>query len=120
MRARYLLLLSNNYSNKKWCVELRNTSCDPREYVFDCTGEAMPDDLEYGVYDYALLHCAIPYDVEFARVLLDSVVKTQQGEFALRDLRPETGMLEFRPDAERGPYGWCEKINERLYDDSVS
>lgn len=116
MRNRYLLLLNNNYSNKKWCIELFNSSCDPREYVFDNFGDMVPEYFEYGVYDYALLHCSIPYEVEFSPVLLDSRIITSDGTFTLRQLSPETGMLEFRPSDDPHGFDTCERINVRNYD----
>lgn len=116
MKNRYLLLLSNNYSNKKWCFELFNRSCDNSMYIFEDFGQIIPDDFDYGLYDYALLHCAIPYEVEFNSVLLDSVIHTLGGDFLLRDLSPETGMLEFKPDENGSPYGVCDKIDVRNYD----
>lgn len=115
MRNRYLLLLSNNYSNQKWCLEVFNTSCDDSMYIFDNFGEMLPDDFPFGVYDYCLIHCSIPYDVEFKPILLDSIIHVTEGDFKLKDLSPETGMLEFKPD-ENNLYGVCEKYNVRHYD----
>lgn len=115
MRNRYLLLLSNNYSNQKWCLEVFNTSCDDSMYIFDNFGEMLPDDFPFGVYDYCLVHCSIPYDVEFKPLLLDTEITADGQTFKLKDLSPETGMLEFKPD-ESNPYGVCEKYNVRHYD----
>lgn len=115
MRNRYLLLISNNYSNQKWCFELFNSSCDDSMYIFEDFGEIVPDDFPFGVYDYCLIRCAIPYEVEFKPILLDSIIHVMEGDFRLKDLSPETGMLEFKPD-ESNPYGVCDKIDVRNYD----
>lgn len=115
MRNRYLLLLSNNYSNQKWCLELFNMSSDDSMYIFDNFGEMMPSEFPYGVYDYCLIRCAIPYEITFKPILLDSIIHVTEGDFMLKDLSPETGMLEFKPD-ESNPYGVCEKFNVRQYD----
>lgn len=116
MRSRYLLLLSNTYSNEKWCLEVFNTSCDNSMYIFEDFGEILPDDFPFGVYDYCLIHCSIPYEITFKPILLDSIIHVEGGDFLLKDLSPETGMLEFKPD-ENNPYGYCEKFNVRHYDD---
>jgi hypothetical protein len=84
-------------------------------YIFEDFGEMVPDTFPFGLYDYALLHCSIPYEVEFKPILLDSIIHVEEGDFMLRDLSPETGMLEFKPD-ENNPYGYCEKYNVRQYD----
>lgn len=117
MRNRYLLFLSNNYSNKKWCFELNNTCCDGTQYIFEDFGQIVPDDFDYGVYDYALLRCAIPYEITYNSILLDTVITAGGSSFTLRQLSPETGMLEFKPDEGGSPYGSCDKIDVRHYDD---
>ena len=120
MRNRYLLFLYNNYSNEKYCLELFNVSCDPDRYVFEDFDKSLPADFPYGVYDYALVHCSIPYSVDLRPILLDTVitVNDEQGEktdFALRQLSPETGLLEFRPDAANGQTWENVQGDDRLY-----
>ncbi len=98
MRNRYLLFLQNNYSNERWMFEVFNTSEDPGCYVFSGFGDVIPQDFKYGTYDFALVHCSIPYEVEYRPCLLDTVITADGKPFVLRELRPETGMIEFRPD----------------------
>ena len=112
---RYLLFLNNNYSNEKYCIELENVSCEPDKYVFEDVDKALPADFPYGVYDYALVRCAGPYEVVFMPCLLDTVIKADGVSFCIRRLRPETGMLEFRPDDERGPVWDTVEGEPRLY-----
>lgn len=124
MRNRYLLFLANNYSGEKFCFEVFNASCEPNYYRFEDFDEILPLDFKYGVYDYALLHCSIPYGIEWHPCLLDTriIIHDNLTEidkvFELRDLKPETGMLEFKP--ENGLNGDSEAWdtvmgNDRLY-----
>ena len=104
MNNRYLLFLQNNYSNEQYCFEVFNSACDQTQYVFEDFDEVLPLDFKYGTYDYALLHCSIPYGLEWhpclldTRILIHDDITETDKIFTLRDLKPETGMLEFRPD----------------------
>lgn len=104
MRNRYLLFLQNNFSNEQFCFEVFNASCDPEMYVFEDFNNTIPYDFKYGCYDYALLHCSIPYGIEWhpclldTRIILHDDLTDTDKVFTLRDLKPDTGMLEFRPD----------------------
>lgn len=117
MKARYLLFLWNNYSNQKYCFEVFNSACDPNQYVFQDFDRTIPADFPYGTYDYALLHCSIPYSVDFRPCMLDTEITADGSTFTLRQLRPETGLLEFRPDG-KGSDIWESVVgNDRLYID---
>lgn len=98
MRNRYLLFLQNNYSGERWVFEVLNVSGDPDYYRFEGFEQVIPADFKYGTYDFALVHCSIPYSVEFKPCLLDTVITAEEKSFTLRELRPETGLFEFRPD----------------------
>lgn len=117
MRNRYLLFLYNNYSNQKYCFEVFNSACGPDKYVFEDFDKVIPADLPYGTYDYALLHCSIPYLLVLRPTMLDSEIIVEDGTFTLRQLRPETGLLEFRPDG-KGNDVWDSVLgSDRLYID---
>jgi hypothetical protein len=92
-------------------------SSDDSMYFFDNFGEMVPNTFPFGLYDYCLIHCSIPYEITFKPILLDSIIHVTEGDFRLRDLTPETGMLEFKPDEGGSPYGSCDKIDVRHYDD---
>lgn len=105
MRNRYLFLLNNNWTGEKFLFELFNLSCDPRYYEFDIQ---VPDEMEYGEYDYFLLHCELPYELEFSNNLIDSriTVMSKEGErssWFIRDLSAESGMLSYEPAGGFGP-----------------
>lgn len=117
MNSRYLLFLQNNYSNEQYCFEVFNSTCDPGQYVFQDFNDTIPADFPYGTYDAALLHCSIPYSIEFKPCLLDTVITAGGSEFTLRDLRPETFLFEFKPDG-KGNDVWDQVLgNDRLYID---
>lgn len=99
MRNRYLLFLQNNFSGEQFCFEVYNASCDPNYYRFEDFNNTLPADFKYGCYDYALLHCSIPYLIDFKPCLLDTVITADDKNFVLRELRPETGLFEFRPES---------------------
>lgn len=101
---RYLLLIENQYSHEKTCIELFNVSCDPDRYVFD--NPAFPDDLKFGTYDYRLFHCAYDnWEIIWRPDLNDTMIKIFDaqggviGTYRVADLKAESGMLEFRPDS---------------------
>lgn len=117
MRNRYLLFLQNNYSGEQFCFEVYNASCDPNYYRFEDFNNTLPADFKYGCYDYALLHCSIPYLIDFKPCLLDTVITADDKNFVLRELRPETGLFEFRP--EQGLNGDSEVWDPVLGNDRV-
>ena len=112
MRNRYLLILNSNYYGKKFLFELFNQSCDPDCYRFSLQ---IPLDygMPYGEYDYFLIRCELPYEIEFSDNLADSRLKvTDHGgdvsEWTLRDLPCETGILSFMPDENNGRYEYID------------
>lgn len=101
---RYLLLIDNNYSHEKHCVELFNVSCDQDRYVFD--NPTFPDDLKFGTYDYRLFHCVYDnWEIVWRPDLNNTLIKVFDagggliGTYRIADLKAESGMLEFRPDS---------------------
>ena len=115
MNNRYLLFLMNNYSNEQFCFEVFNSSCDPSYYVFQNFNDTLPGDFPYGTYTAALLHCSIPYSIEFKPCLLDTIITAGGSSFTLRDLRPDVFLFEFKPDG-KGRDVWDQVIgNDRLY-----
>lgn len=107
----YILLLDNNFSHEKFAITLENQSCDPDRYVFD--NPAFPDDMPFGTYDYRLIHCVYDYDVIWRPDLNDTLIKAYTGTgqfrgvlgtYRVADLRPETGMLEYKPDQDLSPF----------------
>lgn len=100
---RYLMLVQNQYSHEKHCIELFNAACDPDRYVFD--NPEMPEDMKFGTYDYRLVRCAFDnWEIVWRPDLNDCSIRIFDalggvlGTYAVKDLRAESGMLEYRPD----------------------
>jgi hypothetical protein len=118
MRNRYLLFLSSNYYSKKFVFELINTSDNPDYYKFRLD---LPLDygMPYGEYDYFLIRCELPYEVQFSQNLIDSKLTVTDFDgnastFALRDLPCESGILRFEPDECDKRYEYIDIDNSRI------
>ncbi len=116
MRNRYLFILNSNSTGMKFLFELFNESDDPRYYKFTIQA---PPEMTYGEYDWILVRCALEYELEFSHNLIDSRLKVTDDEgvtssWILRDLSPETGLLEFRPDESRFQYDILDIDNSRV------
>lgn len=118
MRNRYLLFLSSNYYGKKFMFELFNTSENPDYYKFTIQ---IPLDygMPYGEYDYFLIRCELPYDVQFSQNLIDTRLTVTDyndnvSTWTLRDLPCDSGILKFEPDENNGTYEYIDIDNSRV------
>lgn len=124
----YILLMDNNYSHEKFAITLENKSCDPDHYAFE--DPAFPENMPFGTYDYRLIHCIYEYEVIWRPDLNDTLIRAYTGTgdfrgvlgtYRVADLRPESGMLEYRPDSPFSPVSVLEKDgNVFLYDSSIA
>lgn len=90
----YDLILQNNASKKEYLVSGLKDTGNWQAYVFE--GFSMPEGAPYGEYYGALIwngRSDVVYD--FRDVLLDTVLRTGQGDVLLRDLRPEIFLLRY-------------------------
>lgn len=106
---RYLLLLDNQYSHEKTCIELFNESYDPDCYTF--YNPAFPDDLKFGTYDYRLILCWYDkWEIIWRPDLNETLIKVFDSVGGLictrcmADLKAESGMLEFKPESPKSPF----------------
>ena len=100
----------------KFLFELLNESDDPRYYRFTIQA---PPEMTYGEYDWLLVRCTLEYELDFSHNLIDSRIKVKDREgnvssWILRDLSPETGLLEFRPDEDRPQYDVLDIDDDRI------
>lgn len=124
MRNRYLLILNNNYNGMKFLFELLNTTDNPNFYKFDISSEMIPEEMVYGEYDFFLIRCELPYEIEFCANLIDSKLTVTDfgGEvstWALRDLPCESGILSFEPDSKSSPYEKLEPDTDSVIIDMI-
>lgn len=119
MRNRYLLILNSNYTGTKFLFELLNTTDDPNYYKFAMDSESLPEGFYYGEYDFFLIRCELPYEIEFSHNLIDSrlIVTDKEGNvtsWALRDLPCESGILSFEPNSKESPYEVLDIDNDKI------
>lgn len=116
MKNRYILLLNSNFDHEKYLFEVLNESCDPGFYRFRLE---VPETMRYGEYDWLLFRCSLPYDIVFSHNLIDSLVTVvtadgTESTWTLRDLRPESGILQYRPDDESPVYDQFDIDDDRV------
>lgn len=92
---KYDLILQSCASKQEWVLKgLVNVSNASLYYQFD--NFEMPQNAPYGEYSYALIW-DVRDDVEFdiKDNILDTIVKTKDGDVPLRLLEPEIGILKY-------------------------
>lgn len=112
------MFLSSNYYGKKFMFELFNTSENPDYYRFTIQ---IPLDygMPYGEYDYFLIRCELPYEVQFSQNLIDTRLTVTDFDnkvstWTLRDLPCDSGILKFEPDENNGAYEYIDIDNGRV------
>lgn len=107
----YDIILQNNASKQEWAVTGLTDSGNAMAYVFE--NFSMPADAPDGEYTGALIfNGREDVQYEFNDVLLDTLVKTEEGDVRLRDLRPEIFLLRYGVPQEANVY---RKENKNYY-----
>lgn len=93
----YTLFLQNNATKKEYYFDGLDNIGNPLYFEFKID----LDSLDGGEYTYALIfNERIDCEYELKDALLDTVIKTGEGNVILRDLEPELGLLRIVMDNE--------------------
>ena len=98
MDIKFDIILQNNASREVFLLEKQKNRTESINYLLFENVE-LPSNMPDGEYNYAIIgnmRTDVVYD--FQNDLLESLVKTQDGNILLKNLRPFTGLLKIKGD----------------------
>lgn len=101
MTINFDIILQNNASREIFLLQKQKNRSESNNYLL-FENVNLPSNIPSGEYNYAII-ANMRYDVkyEFQNDLLDSLVKTDEGDIELRDLRPFVGLLKIESDGNK-------------------
>lgn len=107
------LILQNNGSKTEYAITgLTDSGTTSLFYEFKDLELDIPD----GEYTYALIfNGRDDVEYEFSDVLLNTIVKTGEGNVKLKDLEPIMGLLIINPEARENKNIYIKKNKDYLY-----
>lgn len=105
----YDIIIQNNTTRQVFLIRAENTSDDARYLQFEDID--IPSEAKDGEYTYAVIrNDRGDVEYEYNNVLIDSTVKTGDGDIKLKYLSPITGLLRIGEMEDKNTYRRNNKI----------
>lgn len=94
MNEPFILILQNNYTKDTYTFETHNQSSG---YIYlEFNDINLPDTAQPGEYTYWVFYCNLNYELILDEDnIMNSIIKTDKGDFKLCDTNPDTGLLTY-------------------------